>query len=139
MESIEKLRYYIDHGINHRDELIKLIDAIEREIAEKYMLLPVDAYGVPIRVGDTLQLGDTRGEVIALTYRPNNGELPWEYQCDTGGWYNTAFARHAKPRTVEDVLREFSVYLVQNASNTKCVSNAIAEFSQELRMAGDSE
>ena len=39
MESIEKLRYYFEHGIIYRDELIRLTDAIEREIAEKYMEL----------------------------------------------------------------------------------------------------
>ena len=57
MESIEKLRYYIDHGINHRDELIKLIDVIEREIAEKYMLLPV-VDGRPVHIGDELEWTD---------------------------------------------------------------------------------
>ena len=84
-----------------------LIDEIEREIAERYMELPVDAGGLPIHVGDYLQLGDTRGKVVALNYCPSNGTLPWEWQCDTGDWYNTAFACHYNPRTVEDVLTDY--------------------------------
>ena len=34
MDSIEKLHYYIDNGINHPDELIKLTDEIKREFVE---------------------------------------------------------------------------------------------------------
>lgn len=89
-------------------ELDEIADEIEAEIAERYMELPVDANGAPIRVGDYLELGDTRGEVVALTYCPSNGKLPWEWQCDTGDWYNTAFAHHAKPRTLESILAELA-------------------------------
>lgn len=82
----------------------KIADEVEAEITERYMELPVDADGVPIHVGDTLQLGDTGGEVVALTYCPSDGKFPWEWKCDTGGWHKTAFARHAKPQTLEEVL-----------------------------------
>ena len=83
--------------------ILGCLDAIEGEIAERFVELPVDADGVPIRVGDYLQLGETRGEVVALTYRPDS-KFPWGWQCDTGDWYSTAFAYHVKPRTLESIL-----------------------------------
>lgn len=119
-----------------------LIDEIEREIAEKYIELPVDADGVPIRVGDYLQLGDTRGEVVALTYCPSNGKLPWEWQCDTGDWYNTAFAYHVKPRTVEDVLEEFLHTAADACAETnRELEEQISKYADELRelLGGDSD
>lgn len=114
LESIGKLRaagrnMAKGRNLENHEEcnlLLVIADEIEAEVAESYMRLPLDADGVPIRVGETLQLGDTRGKVVALTYCPSNGKLPWEWQCDTGDWYNTAFAHHVKPRTLEDVLRE---------------------------------
>lgn len=88
--------------------LLVIADEIEAEVSERFVELPCDADGVPIHVGDCLQLGDTHGKVVALTYCPANGKLPWEWQCDTGDWYNTAFAYHYKPRTLEDVLKELA-------------------------------
>ena len=84
-------------------EFDRAVDALEAEIAERYMQLPEDVDGVPIHVGDRLELGSTHGFVISLTYSPEN-ELPWEWQADNGDWYNTKFARHFEPRTLEDVL-----------------------------------
>ena len=105
MESIEKLRYYIDHGIKHRDELIKLIDAIEREIAEKYMELPVDADGVPIHVGDAMYDGKVAklvisddGEHSVYVYKLPN--VQHEIYC-----YETA---HVKPDPIKELLEEFA-------------------------------
>ena len=86
--------------------ILGCLDAIEGEIAERFMELPVDTDGVPIHVGDYLQLEDTHGEVIALTYQ-GNSNLHWMWQCDTGDWYFTVFAHHTKPRTLEDVLIEY--------------------------------
>lgn len=66
LESIDKLRDWLDYKCicydanknavelangHHPDELYEIADEIEREIAKRYMELPVDADGVPIRVG----------------------------------------------------------------------------------------
>lgn len=105
MESIEKLRYYIDHGINHRDELIKLTDEIEREIAEKYMELPVDADGVPIHMGDAMDDGKVAklvisddGEHSVYVYKLPN--VQHELYC-----YETA---HVKPDPLKELLSELA-------------------------------
>ena len=154
-ESIEKLRewrrnstwsdgnlHIVGDTLHETLKFDELIDEIEREIDERFMELPVDADGVPIHMGDTLQLGDTRGEVVALNYCPNNGKLPWEWQCDTGNWYNTAFARHVKPRTVEDVLEEFLHASADVCAEANCeLEEQIAKYADELRelLGGDGE
>ena len=139
LESLDKLRDWIRHldSNTHLGVLTYqgvaglegIAHAIQAEVDERYMELPVDADGEPIHVGDYLQLGDTRGEVVELTYCPANGELPWEWQCDTGDWYNTVFARHVKPRTVEDVLND----LADMPERIDRIA-AIPRFASELRM-----
>ena len=106
-------------------------------VKEHYMKLPVDADGVPIHIGDYLQLGETHGEVVALTYCPANGELPWEWQCDTGDWYNTAFAHHTKPRTVEDVLGEYRSECEQLVSSLECGVIDAERYRQRLVDIGE--
>ena len=126
-------------GVTNLEVAHAFADEIQAEIDSRYMELPVDADGVPIHVGDTLQLGDTRGEVVALTYCPSNGKLSWEWQCDTGDWYNTAFAYHLKPRTVEDVLRDFAIACEDAGFAGPDVTRQINKFAAELQMRGDEE
>ena len=136
IKALESLRGYADVNWDPwpeaRSHLRALIDATEAEVAERFMELPVDAGGKPIRIGDYLQVGNTSGEVVALTYCPSNGKLPWEWQCDTGDWYNTAFARHAKPRTVEDVLKELEGMRGNGATYEDVVARC-SELAAELR------
>ncbi len=105
MESIEKLRYYIDHGINHRDELIKLTDEIEREIAENYCELPKDADGVPIHVGDVIQFVNEQGGTGAHV-EVNAVSKYYAYYGEGKHFYKASMCRHVKPRTLTDVLAD---------------------------------
>lgn len=108
MESVDKLRDYASR--NQRvsgwmTALNRIADEIEAEIAERYMALPVDADGVPIRVGDKLIAYNERFDVEGIgdgivIFRAENDEL--------GELFNPAATIHAKPRTLEDVLREFA-------------------------------
>lgn len=96
-----------------------LIDEIEREIAERYMELPVDADGVPIHLGDMVegeQLFDNatvKGTVT--TYHIHDDDEPGTVYVrvkpteDTWTIKELRFTRcrHVKPRTVEDVLRDY--------------------------------
>jgi len=88
-----------------------LIDEIEREVSERFIELPVDADGVPIRVGDA---------VAEKPFRPGIGEKPanvvcmlinsdgWAIgDCDPRGhWFHPATLEHIKPRTIEDVVKQ---------------------------------
>lgn len=114
---------------------------IEREVAERYMELPVDADGVPIRVGDTILEDYGEGEryrhnVTALIYTNR-----WDYEFDDdkpgsdtrdvgnmSDFYRCA--RHAKPRTVEDVLRDFA-YKVCDMNNV--AEPEFARYADEIR------
>lgn len=113
MESIGKLRDLLKGcgcsdkcyscGINFHGNIA---DEIEAEIAEKYMELPVDADGVPIRVGDVMthKLGTgERKDIVEAVYE--NGFL--SYRSD-GYWHHMAGDTfiHVKPRTIEEVLRD---------------------------------
>lgn len=89
--------------------LAKVADMIEQQ----YLKLPLDADGVPISPGDYMALGDSRGEVIALTYTPGNS-MPWEMQLEDGEWYITQFTRHIKPDTVESLLEDFAQKMNEN-------------------------
>lgn len=143
IKSLDKLREVVRCGEAHAfssskayyDALGGCIAEIEREVSERFVELPVDAEGVPIHVGDCLQLGDTHGKVVALTYCPANGKLPWEWQCDTGDWYNTAFAYHYKPRTLEDVLAAFAAELHSDRIDSldRRIERCAARYADEIR------
>ena len=138
MESIEKLRNLptfskvkVDGELTPtkmlmvyatKEQILEITDAIEAEIAEKYMLLPVDADGVPIRVGDVVAAQD---------------EQPFEvraFQLDAFGWFaierlgshwNVNQLHHVKPRTLEDVLCDA-------LSDVSCMGDGVVRhFDQE--------
>lgn len=90
-----------------REAALRQLHAIEREIAERYVELPVDADGVPIHVGDKMQYHG--GEpfivcavapcVIHTWAEVKLGERMTTYD------YEPLQCTHYKPRTVEDVLQ----------------------------------
>lgn len=76
MKSIDKLRTAARNMAKGRELenheecnlLLVIADEIEADIAERYMLLPVDADGVPIRVGDEMENGEYRGKVTDMSW-----------------------------------------------------------------------
>ena len=128
LESIEKLRGYSWIGGGKVNEYL---DAIEAEIAERFMELPVDADGVPIRMGDMMEsihfvngCGKPRGFVVGLVI----GDVENIVSLDTEhGQKDFAFAvvRHYKPRTVEDVLMNAGV-------SVAAISDVAAEIREVL-------
>lgn len=81
-------------------------DEIEREIAERYMELPVDADGEVIRVGDTLSsdVYDNDFEVRGWLLGKSNDR--WYVLTSLDNMIAVDTCRHVKPRTLEDVLRD---------------------------------
>lgn len=86
-----------------------LIDEIEAEIAERFMELPVDADGVPIKPGDIMQFRDdapVRVDSIGNS-KCYVGDFGWF--GGNGGFYGKGTlkcCRHVKQRTLEDVLND---------------------------------
>ena len=134
IESIEKLRTSARNmakGRNlekHEDCNLLLIiaDEIEAEIAERYIELPCDADGVPIRIGDTVREMDdcVPMKVMSLTF--------YEDCVDVNACgMNPKLLFHVNPRTIEDVLADFAS---KQHGITKEENDAlIAECAAEIR------
>lgn len=139
MESVDKLREWANDrldGYAHADAM-RLADEIEREIAERYMPLPLDADGVPIRIEDKIWYCGIEFDVFAVT-----GEVVFR-KCDfrNGRYlveaYDHSDVRHVKPRTLEDVLADFAAEVEQD-NNTIETARKYADEIREL-MGGDAE
>ena len=100
-----------------------------------WVKLPVDADGVPIRVGDVMD--GNRGTVTCI----RDAGHGWEIVTDHMYSYNPADLHHHK-LTVEDVLDEFaSAYdrIGGEDDEQQKYINLIAEYATKLRLAGDAE
>lgn len=144
MESIEKLRKALKECTNKSGvepnvfdtywitaaACDKYIDAIECEIAERYMLLPMDADGVPIRVGSKVVCSDgiTR-TVMAVT---DDGAC-----LDTIEHYGRLRLHVVKPRTIEDVLTDFGNEIACQGHQVGLTGHEIImKYADELRSIG---
>lgn len=82
-------------------------DAIQAEVDSRYMQLPVDADGMPIHPGDKLKsiwINDGKGVQVEGV----NGDEVFVRLGDIVMSCDADKQHHVKPRTVEDVLREFA-------------------------------
>ena len=109
MESIEKLRDW-SHDVcgdcECDKEIQQIADEIEREISERYMLLPVDADGVPIHIGDEL-------DAYGITFTAYAISKDYIYSEKMLGSLATGCKHHAE-RTIEDVLMDLAIGVLEN-------------------------
>ena len=113
------------NAVNWGEQWRKIADEIEREIAEKYQLLPVDADGVPIHVHDWIEVDDKKQRVAAVA----TGSVFW-WEEDGCHWRQSFMCRYVKPRTIEDVLRD----LVDGIGSVEFDAlTAIGEAADEIR------
>ena len=104
IDAIKNLRDYwklhADCWADKHAELQAKLDSYD----ETHVLLPLDADGVPIRIGDMLtENGDPcKFEVMSLTYYEDCVDVN---ACGA----NPKLCTHVKPRTIEDVLRDAGV------------------------------
>lgn len=151
MESIEKLRslssYILEGDIDKQRDIHQLANEIEAELSEKYMALPLDADGVPIRVGDIVKctFADDNATVKYLSLQEDGWSIVVDYP-DGRGHRTPESMRHVKPRTVEDVLREFASVGIRVGSVDGIEANkfkfyadneAIAKYAAELMMVDE--
>ena len=143
MESTDKLRNYVSAFISPGAEadLLDLADEIEREIAERYMELPVDMDGVPVKIGDMLECEQESKQFVIEAVSPNYvysgsyvgtkfltiGHYPW--QCT-----------HVKQRTIEDLLMEFADDVrKERVEQARLSDDVIRDYADELRNMGVGE
>ena len=151
MESIKKLCEWLDYKINCFDDehgaiilnrgvdpndLYDIVDEIESEIAEKYMVLPLDADGVPIRVGETVY--DAKGQQTVVKEIAFNADRADVYCQIVDGYgrinVKTECLTHVKPRTVEDVLEDM---FIERDESGLSAQEIIAKYAAELRMVDE--
>lgn len=120
IKALEKLRdrfgcidgYYFTGDGSKRTTLMDVADAIQAEVDERFIELPVDADGVSVRVGDVVaekpfrpKMGEKPSEVVCMLLNSDGWAIG---DCDPyGHWYGPLQLEHVKPRTIEGVLREY--------------------------------
>lgn len=111
LEAIEKLREFVNDqfvsGWETHSQGMAIANSIEAEIAERYILLPVDAVDEPIRIGDTIARNDMAiGPIDAIMIRSDG---LYEVFSDGNGWEvdEGSDLHFAKPETLVDILAEF--------------------------------
>lgn len=122
-EERDNLQAKLDEAVDKALELAKERDALQDKL-ERSIELPLDADGVPWHIGDVV---DGHGKVRGMG-------------LDVFGWHfvsvdnaiNPELYHHAKPRTVEDVLREFRE-LVTGERGDEIDDGDIEGFADEIR------
>lgn len=138
MESTDKLRKLADECYTFNDcsdKLVVIADEIEREIAERYMLLPVDADGVPIHVGDEIQYVNEQGGTGAKVTVCAISDCYVYYPKRSIHAYPPESCRHVNPRTLEDVLEEYAdkCYKLVRDGNGGLFASKTREVAAEIR------
>lgn len=116
-----------------------------------WVRLPVDADGVPIRVGDVLTDDaefKSEGKVIRLMLEDES----WSVGLECGGWTNPSIHEwhHYHEPTVEDVLRDMHAELdevtalyvgeaIDSDERDRDEARIFAEYAKRLTLAGDAE
>lgn len=94
------------NAVNWGEQWRKIADEIEREISERYMELPVDADGEPIRVGETVygkyMKGNHEYTVRGFVFDQDYGQ--WNVRVGDVMWVNQNMLSHVDPRTLESIL-----------------------------------
>ena len=138
MESIDKLREYGHECCARIDDTVHdLADAIETEIAERYMELPVDVDGVPLRYEDYVESTEDvlRRKWHVVGYSLCGVECLLETddeECERIEAIRASWLRHVKPRTIEDVLKDLCIEADERYGED-CRAELIAKAADEIR------
>ena len=119
------------------DKAHRLVDAIEAEIAERFVELPCDRDGRPVHVGDRVRLLHN-GVVRMVECLTLNAGGVWCVACDSGGAFllpeSQGNVEHAKPRALEDVLKELACDVRREwVENAPLAEHVYSEYADEIR------
>lgn len=121
--------------------VLATVEKIEQEVSERYMELPKDADGVPIRVGDVLTDGKHTYTVTSVTFDSFAVTVCGHSETSLNSWPidQPGKMRHHHAPTVEDVLRDMLDSLDLDPTSHVDTGAVIAEYAAKLRLAGDAE
>ena len=124
----------------HADGLNEQVDFHDNFIPSHYVLLPVDANGEPIHVGDEMECITPLHPDVPKAFKVQRISL------ESSGWtlvaypasYKPESCRHVKQPTVEDVLEE--LLREYDRDDSELTNGEIIErFAAKLRLAGEGE
>ena len=133
-EELDDIADRID--VEHERKVDEKIEAIRRDVESGWVCLPVDADGVPIRVGDRLRFkSETCDKVFTATSVEWNGSR-WMLMASDGGsvgYGGFDYLHHAQ--TTEDVLREMMFKAHVYSDDELCfVDDLAAEYAKRLQL-----
>lgn len=144
--ALEKLAAQLDETSDMREFCGRLEEAAtNREDVTlwgiDYIPLPVDADGVPIRVGDVMEFSAFDLEHPVTRTVDGLGQDIFFAWCGERGYQQHDVKRYRHhPPTVEDVLREFADRVCNSGHQWGLdAADTIAEFAAKLRLAGEDE
>ena len=116
MRSVDMMREWASSGKLYSDTerfVLHFADEIEREIEERFMELPVDADGVPIRVGDKLEFGKNRNQGIVKALNEHmviamHVDDGYTNYAKFGLLWNADECRHVKSDMLKELLDDVS-------------------------------
>ena len=117
--------------------VLATVEKIEREVAERFMELPLDADGVPIRVGDVMEFSAFEIEKPVTRMVDGIGQGVFFAWCGERGYqqHEAKRYRHHHEPTVEDVLQKLLEQAVgYSDAHTTVALDAIAEYAQRLQL-----
>ena len=123
----------------HEREVGEKIEAIRRDVEEFWTLLPRDADGEPIHVGDVMDYLEALHPDVPARFKVQD-----MFYCGNGKWHLRAYpatydpmkCRHHHAPTVEDVLREFGDWYAHTKGGCD-EDGIIAEYAAKLQLRED--
>lgn len=130
LESIRHLKHYAQNSMKAHtmDKVFEIANKIEREIAEKYMLLPVDADGVPIHVDDEMTDKDSIPYIVTSVSATR-------VYCKDGSWVEPSDSHHVNPDPVKELLEKLVRDVYGNYHLTAEQDKWIDECAKHIREA----
>ena len=126
---------------------VQFSDEQQKYIDEHYQLLPLDADGVPIHVGDNLHSDETGRDFPCRGYNMTlqGSKKWWTIECcydsysGTSEYVSAKSCHHVKPRTLEDVLVDMLEAAVgYSDAHTDVSLMAVEKYADEIReLLGD--
>ena len=146
IKALEEFREWIDShcavrsGIEMKCRMHEIADAIESEIAEKFMELPVDSDGVPVRPGDVV--GYFQDGLKMYVYSVCEDGIYYRYERKIELPLPTEELRHFHPNTVEGILDQLledagCVYHEDGSCEMGLTYEQRAEYAERIRKVLD--
>ena len=144
LKSVSKLRLLVDEtrdaylrgAANYIIELDGIAERIEQEVSERFMELPLDADGVPIRVGDMMEFSAFEIQKPVTRMVDGIGQGVFFAWCGERGYqqHEAKRYRHHHEPTVEDVLWDMLDSLDLDPTSHVDTGAVVAEYAQRLQL-----